>query len=99
MLITLSPLIVGLMLLSIIRPTGVSVKCVCSIIKAPPAVIGIVIVEWALHLPELLLQPTRAIHNFTEIAIGTAIGSSLTNLLLIAGIGAMIYPMNINLRY
>ncbi|MEJ1589303.1 calcium/sodium antiporter, partial [Escherichia coli] len=30
-----------------------------------------------------------------EIAIGTAIGSSLTNLLLIAGIGAMIYPMNI----
>ncbi|MDX7456891.1 calcium/sodium antiporter, partial [Klebsiella pneumoniae] len=43
----------------------------------------------------LFVATDAAIHNLPEIAIGTAIGSSLTNLLLIAGIGAMIYPMNI----
>lgn len=80
-----------------IRPTGVRCKCVCLIIKAPPAVIVLHCMGMGTSLPELLLQPDAAIHNLPEIAIGTATGSSLTNLLLIAD-WWFIYPMKTNLR-
>ena len=96
MLITLSLLIVGLMLLVYASDRLVyGASVFAQSLKLPPAVIGIVIVGMGTSLPELFVATDAAIHNLPEIAIGTAIGSSLTNLLLIAGIGAMIYPMNI----
>ena len=96
MLITLSLLIFGLMLLVCASDRLVyGASVFAQSLKIPPAVIGILIVGTGTSLPELFVSTDASIHNLPDIAIGTAIGSTLTNLLLIAGIGAMIYPMNI----
>lgn len=96
MLITLSLLIFGLMLLVYASDRLVyGASVFAQSLKIPPAVIGILIVGTGTSLPELFVSTDASVHNLPDIAIGTAIGSTLTNLLLIAGIGAMIYPMNI----
>ena len=96
MLLTLSLLIFGLMLLVYASDRLVyGASVFAQSLKIPPAVIGVLIVGTGTSLPELFVSADAAVHNLPDIAIGTAIGSTLTNLLLIAGIGAMIYPMNI----
>lgn len=96
MLLTLSLLIFGLMLLVYASDRLVyGASIFAQSLKIPPAVIGILIVGTGTSLPELFVSADASVHNLPDIAIGTAIGSTLTNLLLIAGIGSMIYPMNI----
>lgn len=96
MLLTLSLLICGLILLVYASDRLVyGASIFAQSLKIPPAVIGILIVGTGTSLPELFISADAATHHLPDIAIGTAIGSTLTNLLLIAGIGAMIYPMNI----
>lgn len=69
-----------------------------SIAKAlhiPAIVIGLTIVSWGTSLPELAVSVTSAIKGIDGIAIGNVVGSNIVNLMLIAGLTALIIPVKI----
>lgn len=58
-----------------------------------PAVIGLTVVGIGTSLPELVVSVQAAIEGKPDLATGNIIGSNTTNILLILGIGAAIYPL------
>jgi cation:H+ antiporter len=58
-------------------------------------VVGLTIVAFGTSLPELLINIFAAFKGSSEIALGNIIGSNLANILLILGIGALMYPIKI----
>lgn len=58
------------------------------------AVIGLTIVAAGTSLPELATSVVAALRRQTDIAIGNIVGSNIFNLLGIAGISALISPIN-----
>ncbi|MFT5117168.1 MAG: cation:H+ antiporter [Kiritimatiellia bacterium] len=59
-----------------------------------PLVIGLTIVAVGTSLPELAASVISALKGHHDIAIGNIIGSNIFNLLLVAGIPAIIQPLN-----
>jgi len=55
-----------------------------------PFIIGITIVGIGTSLPELIVSISATIKGVSDIAIANAVGSNITNILLIAGLGAII---------
>ncbi len=55
-----------------------------------PFVVGVAVVGFGTSLPELLAAVTSVVRGVSEIAIATAIGSNVTNLLLILGTAAVL---------
>jgi len=58
-------------------------------------VIGLTIVAFGTSTPELLVNLVASFKGNPEIAIGNIIGSNIANILLILGISALIYPLEI----
>lgn len=58
-------------------------------------VIGLTIVAFGTSTPELLVNLIARFKGNSEIAIGNILGSNIANILLILGISAMIYPLEI----
>ena len=58
-----------------------------------PLVIGLTIIAVGTSLPELAASVISAIKGHHDIAIGNVIGSNIFNLLLVAGIPAIIQPL------
>lgn len=58
-------------------------------------VIGLTIVAFGTSAPELTVNLFSALQGSTDIAIGNVLGSNIANILLIAGISALIYPLSI----
>lgn len=58
-------------------------------------VIGLTIVAFGTSAPELTVNLFSALQGSTDIAIGNVLGSNIANILLIAGIAALIYPLSI----
>jgi len=58
-----------------------------------PAVIGLVVVGFGTSLPELVVCIQAALEGRPDLATGNIVGSNISNILLILGVGAVIYPL------
>lgn len=70
---------------------------IAAILKISPIIIGMVIIGFGTDIPELTISLSASLKESSDIAIGNVIGSTLKHLLLILGLGAIIYPIgNLN---
>ncbi|MFB1036199.1 MAG: hypothetical protein QMC38_12715 [Sinobacterium sp.] len=60
-----------------------------------PLIVGVVIVGIGTSAPEMLVSIMAAAQGNTNIAIGNALGSNITNVGLILGATAMLYPLSV----
>ena len=58
-------------------------------------IIGLTIVALGTSLPELVINIFASINGSTDLAIGNVVGSNITNTLLIIGVAAIIYPIEV----
>jgi cation:H+ antiporter len=58
-------------------------------------VIGLTVVAFGTSAPELTVNIFSALNNSTDIAIGNVLGSNISNIFLIVGVAAAIYPIAI----
>lgn len=61
-----------------------------------PLIVGVVIVGLGTSAPEMLVSAMAANQGNTGLSIGNAIGSNITNIGLMLGLTAMIYPLQIH---
>jgi len=59
-----------------------------------PLLVGLVLVGFGTSAPELTASVAAALRDSPGIAIGNAVGSNITNLLLILGVGAVLTPLS-----
>jgi cation:H+ antiporter len=59
----------------------------------PPMVVGLTIISFGTSAPELLVSLKAALSGSPEIAIGNVVGSNLSNIGLVLGITALIFPI------
>jgi cation:H+ antiporter len=60
-----------------------------------PGLIGLTIVAFGTSAPELLVSVTAALKGSSDIAIGNVIGSNISNITLVLGVSAIIFPIYI----
>jgi cation:H+ antiporter len=58
------------------------------------AVIGLTVVGFGTSAPELVVTVQAALADKSGLAIGNVVGSNISNLLLILGVGALMWPMS-----
>lgn len=59
----------------------------------PEIVIGLTIVSIGTSLPEFFVSLTSSLNGYTDMAIGNAVGSNISNLFLILGLSTIIRPI------
>ncbi|MFY0643863.1 MAG: calcium/sodium antiporter [Bacteroidia bacterium] len=64
--------------------------------KVSDMVIGLTIVSMGTSMPELIVNILASSSGSADIAIGNVIGSNISNILLILGVAALIYPLAVN---
>ena len=64
--------------------------------KLSPLIIGLTIVAFGTSLPEMIVNVFSCIKGSPGLAIGNIIGSNTINILLILGVSAMIYPIDVS---
>ncbi len=62
-------------------------------LKISNIVIGLTIVAFGTSAPELIVNIMASIRGSSDIAIGNVVGSNISNILLILGISAIIFPL------
>ncbi len=60
-------------------------------------IIGLTVVAIGTSLPELVTSVVAASKGETEIAVGNVIGSNLFNILLVAGVSSLFYPLTFSI--
>lgn len=63
--------------------------------KMSPLIIGLTIVALGTSLPEMIVNVFSCIHGSPGLAIGNIIGSNTMNILLILGVSALIWPIEV----
>ena len=58
-----------------------------------PLLVGLTIVAFGTSMPELAVSVTAALQGANEIAVGNVVGSNVFNLLVVAGLSAVICPL------
>ena len=58
-------------------------------------VIGLTIVAFGTSAPELFVNILSATQGSTDLALGNILGSNIANILLILGVGALVYPLTV----
>lgn len=97
MLLATALLVIGLVLLVYGADRLVfSAAILCRSLGIPPIIIGMTIVGIGTSLPELIVSFTAATYGQMDIAVGTAIGSNITNILLILGGAALLHPLTVH---
>lgn len=61
-----------------------------------PGLIGLTVVAFGTSAPELLVSINAALKGSSDIAIGNVIGSNISNISMVLGISAMIFPIVIH---
>lgn len=61
-----------------------------------PGLIGLTVVAFGTSAPELLVSINAAIKGSSDIAIGNVIGSNISNISMVLGISAVIFPIVIH---
>lgn len=64
--------------------------------KLSPLIIGLTIVAFGTSLPEMVVNIFSCIKGSPGLAIGNIIGSNTMNILLILGVSAMIFPIDVS---
>ena len=64
-------------------------------LNVKPIVVGLTIVAFGTSAPELMVSINSLASGSSGIAIGNILGSNITNVLLILGIAAVIYPLQV----
>ena len=96
MLLTCILLLIGLILLVYASDRIVYSAAIFSrALGISPFIIGIVVAGMGTSLPELIISAGAVLEGQPALALGTIIGSNITNLLLIAGLAALIRPMSV----
>ncbi|CBG91319.1 putative membrane protein [Citrobacter rodentium ICC168] len=54
------------------------------------------VVSIGTSLPEIIVSLAASLHGQLDLAVGTAIGSNITNILLILGLAALIHPFTVH---
>ncbi|MBY0517626.1 MAG: calcium/sodium antiporter [Bacteriovoracaceae bacterium] len=62
----------------------------------PPLLIGMIIVGFGTSAPELIVSMMASYQGNSEIAMGNAVGSNITNIGLILGVTAILSPIAVN---
>ena len=65
-------------------------------LKVSDLVIGLTVVAFGTSTPELFVNLLASAQGSTDIAIGNVLGSNISNVFLILGISAMIYPLSVS---
>lgn len=63
--------------------------------RIPNIVIGLTIISFGTSLPELIVNIIAATGGSTDIGIGTVIGSNISNIALVLGLTAILYPISV----
>lgn len=58
-----------------------------------PAIIGLTVIGFGTSAPELLVTVQAALNDQSALAVGNVVGSNISNILLILGVGGLIYPL------
>ena len=61
----------------------------------PPLLIGLTVVGFGTSTPELLVSVDAALRGVPDIAIGNIVGSNISNVLLIVGLSALVWPIRV----
>lgn len=97
MLLAAALLVIGLILLVYGADRLVfSAAILCRSLGIPPLIIGMTVVGIGTSLPELIVSLSAAPHGQMDIAVGTALGSNITNILLISGGAALLHPLTVH---
>jgi len=59
----------------------------------PALIIGLTIVAFGTSAPELVVNVISSVKGANEIVFGNIVGSNIANILLIMGLGALMYPL------
>ncbi|MBR5675732.1 MAG: calcium/sodium antiporter [Neisseriaceae bacterium] len=94
MILSILAIIVGLIVLVFSADKFIDGSAsVAKIIGIPSLIIGMLIVGFGTSAPEITVSIIAALNNSSGIALGNAYGSNITNIALILGITAIIYPI------
>ena len=58
-----------------------------------PLLVGLTIVAFGTSMPELAVSVTAALQGANEIAVGNVVGSNVFNLLVVAGLSSVSFPV------
>lgn len=73
-----------------------SAAILCRSIGFSPLIIGMTVVSIGTSLPEIIISSAAALHGQLDLAVGTAIGSNITNIMLIIGLAAVLHPFSVD---
>lgn len=97
MLLATALLIIGLFLVVYSADRLVfSASILCRAMNVPPLIIGMTIVSIGTSLPEIIVSVSASLNGQNELAIGTAIGSNIVNILLILGLSALLHSFSVH---
>lgn len=61
-----------------------------------PLIIGMTVVSIGTSLPEIIVSLAASLHEQRDLAVGTALGSNIINILLILGLAALVRPFTVH---
>ena len=97
MLLATALLIIGLLLVVYSADRLVfAASILCRSLGIPPLIIGMTVVSVGTSLPEIIVSVTASLHGQIDLAIGTAIGSNIINILLILGLSALLHSFTVH---
>ncbi|EMF0719675.1 calcium/sodium antiporter [Citrobacter sp. Marseille-Q6884] len=97
MLLATALLIIGLLLVVYGADRLVfAASILCRSFGIPPIIIGMTVVSIGTSLPEIIVSVAASMNGQLDLAVGTAIGSNITNILLILGLSALIHPFTVH---
>ena len=64
--------------------------------KIPTLVVGLTIVSFGTSAPELLVSLKAALSGHPDISIGNVVGSNISNIALVLGITALVFPIPVS---
>lgn len=96
MFLNFSLLILGLVFVSIGADKVVEgASAIAKKLRVSDLVIGLTIVAFGTSAPELVVNIVSSIKKNSDIALGNIIGSNIFNILVVAGLSAMLRPISV----
>lgn len=65
-------------------------------IRYSPLIIGMTVVSIGTSLPEIIVSVAASLPGQLDLAVGAALGSNITNILLILGLAALVRPFTVH---
>ena len=67
-------------------------------LKIPNVIIGLTVVALGSCAPEIVVSVSAALNGSTELAVSSAVGSNIFNILIVLGICAIVKPLPVNIK-